>query len=248
MVMKKIIEGIFDVKMIVDESLDTKSFYFELPSFIYDPGNFVMLSLPEDKEDKKKRRAYSISSSPSETIRTNLISVTIKLVEGGYFTTKIFSEEFSKNHPRLFLAGPYGHSVFSNRKPSDIKSIALFAGGSGIAPVRSLMKYFYDLYPNVNVTLFYSFRTPDEYAFKNDIEEMLKNINYKGFITVTRYQGDYWRGLRGRIDRNLLLDTLTGSEDMYYLCGNISFVDEIKRILLTDLGISKDKVISEAWG
>lgn len=242
--MKKLIQGEFEVKKIENNGKEVKNFLFEIRDIEYMPGHFLMLAFPEEAADKKKRRAYSISTSPTETAKTGLVGVTIKLVEGGYFTSRLFDESFVEGS-KLFVEGPFGHSIF---KTNDIKSVVFFAAGSGIAPVRSGMKYIYDTMPNTKVTLFFSIRTPEEFIFEKDINEMLKNPNFRGFITVTRYEGDDWKGLRGRIDRNIVLDNVRGDEDLFYICGNTPFVKSMKEILEVDLKVDKSRIMSEAWG
>ncbi|MCS7299613.1 MAG: FAD-binding oxidoreductase [Spirochaetia bacterium] len=243
---KKLFQGIVKVKKIVDEADGVKSFYFSIDDFEYEPGHFVMIALPEEAEDKKKRRAYSIATSPTETKKDGLIGITIKLVEGGYLTTRVHDSSVIYEGADLFVAGPFGHPIFSN--PQTTKSVALFAAGSGVVPVRSAMKYIYDSMPNTKVTLFYSFRTPRDFIYENDMKEMLKSPNFKGFITVTRYDGDDWKGLRGRITRDLILDNITGEEDVFYACGNTPFVKEIENIIINELKVDKSKFKSEAWG
>ncbi len=246
MVTKKLVEGVYDVVKIVDEAKEVKSFYLRIPEFEYEPGHFVMVAFPEESQDKKKRRAYSISSSPIETEKDGLISITIKHVENGFFTSRLFNDSFATGS-KLFVAGPFGHSVFA--KVKNPLSVVLFAAGSGIAPIRAVMKYIYDKEMDTKVTLFYSFRTPEDYIFKKDIEEMLKKDNFRGFITITRpTQNSNWHGIKGRIDKNLVLDNITGKEDIFYLCGNTSFVKEMEGILINDLGVQKASIISEAWG
>ncbi|MCX8028876.1 MAG: FAD-binding oxidoreductase [Brevinematales bacterium] len=244
---KKLFQGIVEIKKIVTEAEGVKSFYFSIDEFNYEPGHFVMTALPEDYEDKKKRRAYSISTSPTETSKDGLIGITIKLVEGGYFTTKIHDPSIINEASKLFVAGPFGHSIFSGNENS-IKSVVLFAAGSGIAPVRSAMKYIYDKMPHVKVTLFYSFKTPKDFIYEKDIKEMLRNPNFKGFITVTRYDGDDWKGLKGRITRDLILDNVTGEEDIFYACGNTAFVKEIENVVINELRVDKSRFKAEAWG
>lgn len=242
---RKLFEGITKIENVIEETKGVKSFYFRIDNFEYEPGHFVMVSLPEDAEDKKKRRAYSIATSPTETQKTGLVGITIKLVEGGYFTTKVHNPKVIDIGSELFVSGPFGHSIF---KTKDIKSAVFFAAGSGIVPVRSAMKYIYDTMPEVKVTLFYSFKTPSEFIFEKDIKEMLKNPTFKGFITVTRYEGNDWKGLKGRITKDLILDNISGQEDIFYACGNTLFVKELEKILITDLGIQKQQFLAEAWG
>ncbi|MFN4245228.1 MAG: ferredoxin--NADP reductase [Brevinematia bacterium] len=242
---KSLFQGIVEIKKIVKEAEGVKSFYFSIDNFQYRPGHFVMIAFPEEAEDKKKRRAYSIATSPTETEKNGLIGITIKLVEGGYFTTKIHDESLTKEGTKFFIAGPFGHPIFEDNQ---IKSIVFFAAGSGIVPIRSAMKYIYDKMLNINVILFYSFRTPNDFIYKEEIKEMLKDTRFKGFITTTRYDGEDWKGLRGRITKDLILDNIDGTEDIFYACGNTSFVKEIENVLLNDLKIERGKFKSEAWG
>ncbi len=242
---RNLFQAVVKIAKIKNEAEGVKSFYFSIENFNYKPGHFVMVAFPEEADDKKKRRAYSIATSPTETEKDGFIGITIKLVEGGYFTTRIHDESIVSVNSEIFVAGPFGHSIFNDK---EIKSAVFFAAGSGIVPIRSAMKYIYDKLPHVNVTLFYSFKTPKDFIYEDEIKQMLKDKRFKGFITVTRYDGDDWKGLKGRITRDLILDNVNGNEDIFYACGNTPFVKEIENVLLNDLKIEKPRFKSEAWG
>ena len=75
------VEGL--ITKIVDETPNTKRFYFEIPTlekFDFIPGQFVTLDLPIHEQKNKRWRSYSIASSPNGT---NTFELVIVNLEGG---------------------------------------------------------------------------------------------------------------------------------------------------------------------
>ncbi|MEN2997607.1 MAG: FAD-binding oxidoreductase [Brevinematia bacterium] len=243
--MRKLFQGIVEVNKVVSEAEDVVSLYFGIRDFEYEPGHFMMVSFPEEAEDKKKRRAYFIATSPTESEKDGLVGITVRFVEGGYLSRKFFDSSVMREGTKLFVAGPFGREVFEKK---NLRRVVFFAGGSGIVPIRSAMKYVCDRMPNTKVILFYTFKTPKEFIYEGDVKDMLRNPRFKGFITVERVDGNHWKGLKGKITKDLVLDNISGDEDMFYACGSTQFVREIEEIVLKFLGVDRNKFKAEAWG
>ncbi len=197
------------------------------------PGQFVMLRIPSDTETLK--RAYSIASSP--TIKGS-IDITFRVE--GKFTNKLAG---LKEGDDLIASGPYGHFTFKD----DIKNdVVLFAGGTGIAPFRSFVRYIVEKNLPNKVVLFYSSKTPAEIIYSKELNE-IRNPNVKIVLTVTRYDSFDWDGLRGRLEEKVIKDNLENFENkIFYLCGSNSFVDSIVEILKAN-NIPKEQIKFEKF-
>src|SRR5205807_5794603 len=101
-------------------------------------------------DGQKLARCYSISSSPTQT---GFVEITVKKQPEGCVSA--FLNERAPNGLTVEASGPSGRFCFDERQH---KSIVLFAGGSGITPIISMLRYIDDLCLDTQATLFYSVR------------------------------------------------------------------------------------------
>jgi 3-ketosteroid 9alpha-monooxygenase subunit B len=117
------------VKEVVRETGDAHSLVFEGPAMPYKPGQFLTLRIPSDREPTA--RCYSLSSSPDVD---NLLKVTIKRTVDGYASNWVCDNITAGS--TVEVLPPAGHFT-----PRDLGAdLLLFAGGSGITPVISIIK------------------------------------------------------------------------------------------------------------
>src|SRR3990167_1718339 len=164
----------------------------ELKSFKFLPGQFVMIGHSELKGETglPVQRAFSVASAPSQK---DYLELCVKIVEGGKFS-KICRG--LKKNDTVEVKGPFGKFHL----PQDHKNdYAFFAGGTGVAPLMSMLHELKkDRFP-VKVVLFFTFREPQDYLYKKELEEM--NTTYSNFTlvtTCTSKQPAGWEGMKGR--------------------------------------------------
>ena len=117
------------VKEVVRETGDAHSVVFEGPPLSYRPGQFLTLRIPSDQEPTA--RCYSLSSSPHVE---DLLKVTVKRTAGGYGSNWVCDNVGPGTE--IEVLPPAGHFT-----PRDLDTdLLLFAGGSGITPVMSILK------------------------------------------------------------------------------------------------------------
>jgi len=139
-------------------------FAFSMPTgrhLPYRPGQYLEWTLPGVKLDARgNRRTFTISSSPTE----KELHVTIKTYE----PSSAFKRRFLELKPGdVVLAGHIGGNF---TMPADTTQKLLFvAGGIGITPFRSMLKYLVDIDQKRDIYLIYAAR-PDEFAFKADFD------------------------------------------------------------------------------
>src|ERR1700761_6099254 len=119
------------------ETPDTATLFFQEISgktVSYRAGQFITLVFTHHEEEI--RRSYSLSSSPDE----DLLSITVKRITNGeisrFMLTKI------KVGDIINAVEPAGRFTITNF--NEPKDIIFFAGGSGITPVYSQIKYVLD--------------------------------------------------------------------------------------------------------
>lgn len=218
------------------------SFIFTKPrGFSFKPGQFIYLTIPELLFDDSRGnvRHFTISSSPTEK---NIMITTKIRKESGYKKTL---EKINKNS-LLEYRGPFGSFTLEKEKKQEQ---VFLAGGIGITPFRSIIKYKIDKGLKTPIHLIYSCSTPEEIAFRKELEAWAKDKKIRLDITITHPEESKtkWEKLTGRLNhkiiRKLIKDHDLKSVD-FWICGPPNFVSTINSELEI-LKIKESKITSE---
>jgi len=217
--------------------------------FDFKPGQFIMIELDlEDQEgftveegkSKTQKRAFSISSSPTEK---EYLELTVKPPENASFVSK-YLIDCVKVGDIFKIKGPYGLFVFDKEKSA--KNVMLIGAGSGIAPLISVIRYINTNKLDINCKLLFANKIEEEILWREELESIAKN-NSKFLYEFTLTRED-WQGTKGRIDKEMILRSIDNLEETdFYLCGPPEMVKNIQQILL-DFGVVKDKIKREMYG
>ncbi len=161
------------------ESNDTVSIIFDIPSELKNDYHFVSgqyLTLRTDINGEDLRRSYSLSSAPHE----DFWRVAIKKVEHGKFSS--YANEKLEVGQEIDVMTPAGH-FHVNIDATNSKSYLLFASGSGITPIISIVKSVLRFEPNSKVTLFYGNKNFNSIIYREELEA-LKNEHMDNFSLI----------------------------------------------------------------
>ena len=227
-------EFLTTVEAITPLSHDTRLFRFKLedPDEIkFKPGQFIQFRIPKAGEE----RAYSIASSPNEQ---GIVELIVRLVPGGLCTGYMFNK--LKAGDPIFLTGPYGD--FYLREDTEAPIVCV-AGGSGSAPIRSIITYLKEKKSKRKIIYFYGGRTPEDIyltGYYREIEKELKDFTYITAISEP-VEGDGWDGEKGLITESMEshLGDLSGYEA--YMCGPPAML-HFSTILLKEHGIDENLI------
>ncbi|MBI2546524.1 hypothetical protein HYV81_05060 [Candidatus Woesearchaeota archaeon] len=227
------------ISKVVQETPDTVTIRVALPeheSIQFIPGQYVMFGFLNGEESSRSK-AYSISSSPSNT---KWIEITVK--KEGPFSTRMTKLQVGD---KVKIRGPIGHFVFKDDYKQDIM---LIAGGTGIAPLRSMWQYIIERELPNNVKLLFSTKIPEDIIYKQELEELKKhNKNVQVTVTLTRVQ-DGWDGRKGRIDWGMINEHVTDFKNtLFFICGPDAMVNDLQKAL-RDNGAAIGQVKIEKWG
>lgn len=198
------------------------SVYFKPETKInFRPGQYLLVELPVT-DPKGNDRSFSIASSPTEDV------IIISTRQTGSIFKKKF-ESLRKGEP-IEAKGPYGSFTLDESKPA-----IMLSGGIGITPLRCMIKYATDKKLATKITLFYANRNPEEIAFRNDLDNWLKeNKNIKIVYTVNEADNENWTGLRGFIDEKMIKSNSKITKNtLFYICGPPAMVDAMVNLLKT---------------
>lgn len=236
------------VREVRRETDDTVSILFDVPDELKDAFKFQhgqYLTLKYDMEGEELRRSYSICSGVPE----GELRVAVKSVPGGKFST--WANTILRQGGAIDVMAPMGRFT-TPLEPDRAKSYVLFAAGSGITPVMSIIKTVLALEPKSDITLFYGNRSTGSIIFREQIEDLKNRFmgRLRVFHVLSREKQDL-EVLNGRIDQEKsgrLLDVLTDVEDTdsFFLCGPEGMIEDV-RASLAERGVDKKKVHFELF-
>lgn len=190
--------------------------------------------------DSPLRKPYSIASAPWEFDRTGQLRVLAQVDDTGTPDPHL---ELAASGTLLDLEGPFG----SFGLPESIRDgLLLVAGGTGIAPLRSMLVERLARPSNVPIALVYSARSPEEFAFREELDALRAAGRIRAHFTVTREQDGPWPGRRGRIDELLLREALPSAASHCLICGPQTLVADAQQ-LLKKLGVREDRILIEKY-
>ena len=207
-------------------------------SFPYVAGQAAYLQ-PQGAE---KRRPYSIASAPEETTQHGLIEF---LVQTGPDGSSGLAPGLVRPGTSVALDGPLGSFTFPAH-PRE-RRFVFIAGGTGIAPLRSMLWHTLLAERDGHTSLIYSVRSPDEFAYLEEFERLQAEGRIDFRHTVTRAVTEGWRGRQGRIDVRCFDGLVEPGETLCFVCGPPSLIGEIRPQLM-DLGVRDDQIRIENWG
>jgi ferredoxin-NADP reductase len=181
-------------------------------------------------------RSYSIASAPGEPV-----AITVERLEDGEVSPYLTEE--LRAGDQLELRGPVGgYFVW---EATDTGPLLLVAGGSGIVPLRAILRQRQRSGSNVPVRLLYSSRTLPDVIYRDELDA------YDGIsvsYTLTRAQPPGWTGYVGRVNSALLAEVAWPADKaLAFVCGPTSFVEAVAEGLV-GLGYQPGQVKTERFG
>jgi ferredoxin-NADP reductase len=204
------------------------------------PGQHVDVRLTAD-DGYQAQRSYSIASAPA----AGHLDLTVEEITDGEVSPYL-SEELRPGD-RLELRGPIGG--YFTWTEADGGPLLLVAGGSGVAPLMSMLRYREAIGSDIPATLLYSSRAWDEIIFREELDRLRAHPTLRVIHTLTRSHPSGWDGYTRRIDTAMLEDAV-GRPDpgrLAYVCGPTQLVENVASDLVT-LGYPPQRVKTERFG
>lgn len=202
-------------------------FTFTKPqNFHFSPGQYLEWTLAQKKADSRgNRRYFTIASSPTEdTLRIGVRFDT----NGSSFKRGLSS--LSKNGE--IVAGQLGGDFVL---PKDVgRKLVFIAGGIGVTPYRSIIKYLTDKNEKRDIVLFYINKREDDIVYKNIFDDAEKKLGLRTIYILTDKEAvpKNWKGRRGRIDQDIIKQEIPDfSVRTFYLSGPHAMVESYKKVL-----------------
>lgn len=212
------------------------SFYFDKKAskFNFFSGQYFRVTLPIDNPDKRgSSRYFTISSSPND----KYLTITTKIIKSS-FKLKLDSLNFGE---KATFFGPFG-DMYQNKK--DVKPKVMLAGGIGLTPAHSMIKFIDEQKLKTKFTLLVSFSTKNDAIFFEELKEIASrnsNIFVVYFLTKEKENGFE----TGRINEKMIekyVPNIRVSE--VFLGGPPKMVFEIEKII-KKMGVMEKNIVVE---
>lgn len=201
------------------------SLIFDKPEdFFYYPGQYLDIKLPVN-DPFGDTRAFTISSSPTE----NFLMISFKK---GITPFKKYLETLKIGN-EVEVSHPAGTFTLDESEPA-----VFIAGGIGITPFRSIMKYAYDNQLTTPMELIHS-NSSEEFPFKDEIKQFQKTLSRLNVRYINSSQND-------RIDSETLNSYLLNLNSIFYISGSETFIVDIKKHLIK-MGVEEFNIRTDSF-
>jgi ferredoxin-NADP reductase len=183
-------------------------------------------------------RSYSIATANDEPV-----AITVERLDDGEVSPYLTEE--LRAGDQLELRGPIGGWFVWDT--SDGGPLLLVAGGSGVVPLRAILRHRQRAGSDVPARLLYSSRTLTDVIYHGELDQYRDGVEVS--YTLTRNQPPGWTGYSGRVDAALLAKVAwpAGQHPLTFVCGPTSFVEAVAGNLVA-LGYPAGRVKTERFG
>jgi ferredoxin-NADP reductase len=227
------------VSRLADETASVRTIELQVPAW---PGHRAgqHLDVRLTAEDGyQAERSYSIASAPGEPV-----AITVERLDDGEVSPYLTEE--LRPGDELELRGPIG-GYFVWDADDGGRPLLLVAGGSGVVPLRSILRHRERSGATTAIRLLYSSRSLPDVIYRHELDQHHDGVEV--IYTLTRRQPPGWTGHAGRVDAALLAKVAwpVSQDPLTFVCGPTSFVEAVAEGLV-GLGYPPGQVKTERFG
>ena len=223
---------------VTDETPKVRTLRLEVPDWPgHRAGQHVDIRLTAD-DGYRAERAYSIASAPGEPL-----AITVERLDDGEVSPYLTEE--ARPGDMLEVRGPIGgYFVW---EPGSGGPLLLAAGGSGVVPLRAILRERSRTGSSVPARLLYSSRSWEDVIYSSELDVPPEGVSV--IHTLTRSQPPSWKGYARRVDAQMLAEVAwpTADRPLAYVCGPTNFVESVAAGLV-GLGYPAGRVKTERFG
>jgi ferredoxin-NADP reductase len=232
---------VLELARIQRQTDDAKTLRFLVPRdyrFSFRPGQFLKFNW--DIDGRMLTRCYSICSSP---LQTGYIEITPKQTASGYVS--VFLNQKASVGLTVEASTPAGQFCFDETQH---RRIVLIAGGSGITPFMSMLRFIDDQCLPTEVTLLYFVRTRKDIIFHAELKSLQSRLPNFHMLTVLSQADPGWLGLTGHLTRDLInINVEEIPSSTFFLCGPPAMMKSSRELLET-MNVSPARIKQESFG
>ncbi len=205
---------------------------------VFSPGQYMEWTLPHGGTDARgNRRYFTIASSPTE--KEVLLGVRF------YENSSTFKKALIALKPEDKIIASQVAGDFTLPKDKS-KKLVFIAGGIGVTPFRSIVKYLTDKNEARDIVILYINRTVKDIVYR-DILSAAQKVGVKTFYFLSGRESVVANSevITERLDENKLKALIPDFVDrVYYISGRESLVDDFKQ-MLGKMGVGSNKIVTD---
>ncbi|MBD3290776.1 oxidoreductase [candidate division KSB1 bacterium] len=176
----------------------------------YYPGQFHFIKLHREVAVPDEEHHFTVSSSPTQP---GVVTSSIK--ESGDYTSTI---RHTKKGDTVSVEAPFGR--FSHVLHPEDKKFVFIAGGIGITPIMSMLRYMRDNKSKFDALLIYANHSEEDIVFRKELDDMVAEGSPKlNIVHVLDHPGEGWEGETGFVDQTKLTKHIDNFKDKaFYIC------------------------------
>jgi ferredoxin-NADP reductase len=228
------------VGAVTDETARARTLRLEVPDWPgHEAGQHVDIRLTAD-DGYQAERAYSLASAPGEPL-----AITVERLDDGEVSPYLTEE--AQPGDQLEVRGPIGGYFVWEPGSGSGAPLLLAAGGSGVVPLRAILRERSRAGSSVPARLLYSSRSFQDVIYQSELDFPADGVQV--IYTLTRSQPPLWKGYARRVDAQMLAEVAWPAADkpLAYVCGPTSFVESVASGLV-GLGYPAGRVKTERFG
>jgi ferredoxin-NADP reductase len=228
------------VSAVMDETPAVRTLSFEVPDWAgHRAGQHLDIRLTAE-DGYRAERSYSIASAPGEPV-----AITVERLEDGEVSPYLTQD--LQPGDQIELRGPIGGYFVWDGGASDSAPLLLLAGGSGVVPLRAMLRHRSQVGSSVPVRLLYSARTWPDVIYRSELGDEPDGVQV--IYALTRQQPPGWTGYARRVDQAMIAEVAwpVAQAPAAYVCGPTNFVEAVAADLVA-LGYPAQRVKTERFG
>jgi CDP-4-dehydro-6-deoxyglucose reductase len=199
---------------------DVRGLYLKLPPAApleFAAGQYIDILLPGGR-----RRSFSIASPPHER---RLLEVHVRRVRGGELTEGLFEAQIEGR--LLTIEGPLGHFIYRERGVE--VPMLLVGGGTGVAPLKSIVRYVLESHRERRMTLYWGVRSERDLYAQPFFEALARTTPALEYRPVLSEPSPAWQGRRGLVHEAVLAELPGLGAYEVYASGPPAMIEAILR-------------------
>ena len=228
------------VDAMMDETAQVRTLVLSVPGWGgHQAGQHLDIRLTGD-DGYRAERSYSIASAPGEPV-----AITVERLDDGEVSPYLTQDV--QLGDEIEVRGPIGGYFVWEPVLDGDAPLLLAAGGSGVVPLRAMIRHRMRLGSSVPVRLLYSVHSLAEVIYRSELDEASDGVQV--IYTLTRQQPPGWTGYARRVDQQMMAEVAwpVAQEPLAYVCGPTNFVEAVAGDLVA-LGYPPQRVKTERFG
>jgi len=229
------------VSAVMDETPTVRTLSFQVPDWAgHRAGQHLDIRLTAD-DGYRAERSYSIASAPGEPV-----AITVERLDDGEVSPYLTQDV--RPGDEIEVRGPIGgYFVWEPPGTDGAAPLLLLAGGSGVVPLRAMLRYRSRVGSSVPARLLYSARSWAEVIYRGELARLGDGVQV--IYTLTRQQPPGWTGYARRADPEMIAEVAwpVTQAPLAYVCGPTNFVEAVAADLVA-LGYPPQRVKTERFG